>query len=224
MVAVKPTATPDRLARCSNSGMSETPQDRVLERLRALCDRHGLDAVSVKSGVSREYLRQLVRAYPLESGNPRSLGRKSAARLTQAYPDWMEPQHLPEGETRPRGQEAQILSQHSASYSPQFTWEALMTQQAMPQHFRVAMPDDSMSPRVRRGDVIEFDATLTPRSGDGVLVRTAAGALFFRLYRQGLPGAWEAHPVNPDFLPLHSARDELSVVAVMVGLPVHRWG
>ena len=204
--------------------MIATPHDHALERPRSLCARVGLDQVATATGLSLEYLRQLTKAYPLRSGNQRSVGRKAAAALSAAYPDWMDAQHAVEGDARPRGAVAQILSQHMAVYASQFTWEALMQEQAIPQQFRVAMPDDSMAPRVRRGDVMEFDAAETPRSGDGVLVRTEDGALLFRVYRQALPGAWEAHPVNPDYLPLQSQRDGLRVVAVMVGLPRHRWG
>lgn len=204
--------------------MVDTPHDQAIQSLRSLCDRVGIAQVAARSGLSSEYLRQLTKAYPLRSGNQRSVGRKAAAALTAAFPGWMDAQHSVEGDLRPRGLGAQILSQHVASYSPQFTWEALMNEAALPTQFRVAMPDDSMAPRVRRGDVMEFDASETPRSGDGVLVRTGDGTLLFRLYRQGRPGAWEAHPVNADYLPLHSDRDQLRVVAVMVGLPRHRWG
>lgn len=92
-----------------------------------------------------------------------------------------------------------------------------------PPTFRVSMPDDSMLPRVRRGDVLEFDAREQPRTGDGVLVRDAQGNLYFRIYRQAKPGQWEAHPVHTDYLPLHSERDGLTVVGVMIGAPRHRW-
>lgn len=224
MQLVKRSATQLGLARCSNTIMEPTPQDLVIARLRALCARKGLDAVAASSGLSREYLRQLIRAYPLQSGNPRSLGRSAAAKVTAAYPDWMEPQHSPAGDSRPRGAEAHVVSQGQASYSAQFTWEAIMTLSTIPSRFRVAMPDDSMAPRVRRGDLVEFDSTVQPRSGDGVLVQARDGALFFRVYKQGRPDAWQAHPVNPDFLPLDSERDGLRVVAVLVGLPMHRWG
>ncbi len=99
-----------------------------------------------------------------------------------------------------------------------------MKHKELPVTFCAAVPDDSMMPRVRRGDVLEFDTRETPRSGDGVLVRDDAGRLYFRVYRQGMPPAWEAHPLNSDYLPLKGGDVGLAVVAVMVGAPRHRWG
>lgn len=98
-----------------------------------------------------------------------------------------------------------------------------MKSDGVPETFRVSMPDDSMSPRVRRGDVLEFSSRETARTGDGVLVRDSQGNLYFRIYRQARPGQWEAHPVHTDYLPLHSDRDGLVVVGVMTGAPKHRW-
>lgn len=95
---------------------------------------------------------------------------------------------------------------------------------ALPPTFRVAAVDDSMAPRVKAGEVVEFAVGEAPRPGDGVLVRDSTGALYFRIYRQRRPGAWEAHPVNDAFQALESERDGLSVVAVLVGVPQQRWG
>lgn len=223
MLAVKPHATSLTLAQCLNIGMNETPHDHALVALRDLIDATGLGRVALKAQVSKEYLRQLYKNYPLKSGKPRSIGRDLADKLTSAFPTWMDRQHAPAGDQRPKGEVAHLLSQPIASYSPQFTWEAFMGLVDVPPTFRVAMPDDSMLPRVRRGDILEFDSREVARTGDGVLVRDGQGNLYFRLFRQAKPGQWEAHPVHPDYLPLHSDRDQLTVVGVMVGAPKHRW-
>lgn len=138
-------------------------------------------------------------------------------------PGWTEPQHPKEG-VKPRGAVAQVLSDTAVSYAPRFTWEQIMALPTLPPTFRVAVVDDSMAPRVRSGEVVEFAVGESPRPGDGVLVRDNAGALYFRLYRQRRPGAWEAHPVNDAYQALDSERDGLVVVAVLVGVPQQRWG
>lgn len=95
--------------------------------------------------------------------------------------------------------------------------------QELPQKFRVAAPDDSMAPRVRKGEVLEFDTTLQPRAGDGVLVRDDAGNFYFRTYRERRPGHWEAAAAHPDVLPLDSQAAGLQVLAVMTAV-FQRWG
>lgn len=204
--------------------MTPTPHDILVGALRALCDREGgHQVVAAEANISEGNLWQVLHGTKLPSGQPRGLGRRLQDKISQRYPDWLNSQHAVAGDKRPRGLGAQVLSDVSVSYSPQVTWEAIIKTEKLPATFRVAMPDDSMHPRVRRGDVLEFDTRETPRSGDGVLVRDTGGTLFFRIYRQARPGAWEAHPINPDYLPLHSDRDGLAVVGVMVGAPRHRW-
>lgn len=93
----------------------------------------------------------------------------------------------------------------------------------LPPQFRVAAPDDSMAPRVRKGELLELDTTLQPRAGDGVLVRDDAGHCYLRTYRERRPGHWEAAAVNPAFQALDSERDGLRVIAVVTAV-FQRWG
>ena len=101
-------------------------------------------------------------------------------------------------------------------------WGALMEGE-LPAVFEVAVPDDTMAPRVRAGQVVKFDTRETPRPGDGVLVVDTNGEWFFRLYRQGRRGAWEAAAENVAYETLQAERDGLKVVAVLVGVQA-RWG
>lgn len=199
--------------------------ETILARLSGLCSRAGgYKVVAEAAGVSADNLRQVLQGAKLPSGELRSLGRRVQDRITTAYPDWLNQQHTVAGSESRRGEVAQVMSHPMDSYSPQFTWEALRAMQTIPASYRVTAPDDSMLPRVRRGDVLEFNRDETPRSGDGVLVRDRDGNLYFRVYRQAHPGSWQAHPMNADFLPLDSELDGLTVVGVMVGAPRHRWG
>lgn len=104
-------------------------------------------------------------------------------------------------------------------------WEEIMDQHELPQLFSVSMNDDSMAPRVRTGDKLVFDSSLSnaPRPGDGVLVKDASGQAYFRLYRAGRLGHWEAHAMNQAFATLDSERDGLRVVAVLTAVQA-RWG
>ena len=80
-----------------------------------------------------------------------------------------------------------------------------------------------MSPRVRVGDTVELDQSLTACPGDGVLVRDSAGALYLRRYRETGAATWEAYPLNEAYRTLRSDADGLTVVAVVVGIPRQRW-
>lgn len=93
----------------------------------------------------------------------------------------------------------------------------------LPPRFRVAAPDDSMAPRVRAGEVLEFQTGLPPRPGDGVLVQDDAGHFYFRLYRERRPGHWEAHAISDAYQALDSQRDGLRVLAVLTAV-YQRWG
>lgn len=88
--------------------------------------------------------------------------------------------------------------------------------------FTVIAPDDSMHDRVKQGKVLEFDRRLKPTPGDGVLVADRFGDWYFRIYRAGPQGTFEAYPLNPAYRTLESARDGLEVLAVLSSSG--RWG
>jgi SOS-response transcriptional repressor LexA len=94
----------------------------------------------------------------------------------------------------------------------------------LPATFAVEIPDDAMAPRVRRGDVVRFTTELTPRPGDGVLVRDGAGHWYFRCYSERRPGDWEAVALNGGYQPLDSKTDNLTILAILVGIEQQRWG
>lgn len=125
--------------------------------------------------------------------------------------------------TRKKPSLAHSVSQSNVKLSPkQLDWGALMEGE-LPAVFEVAVPDEAMAPRVRSGQIVKFDTRETPRPGDGVLVVDNNGEWFFRLYRQGRRGAWEAAAENAAYETLQAERDGLKVVAVLVGVQA-RWG
>lgn len=116
---------------------------------------------------------------------------------------------------------AHQLSEPIRQTVPSIVWEQLMSEDqkgALPPVFRVAMPDDSMVPRIRQGAVLILSTELTPEVGDGVLVRDGTGQVHFRQYRAGRPGVWEAYAFNENYRPLESGRDGLVVLAVKVAI------
>lgn len=159
--------------------------------------------------------RSLVRAAAYLGVDPGWLATGSGS------PGWTDIQHSVAGEPPPRWEVAQVLSLPPIN-SPLITWGENMHKD-LPRKFRVAAPDDSMAPRVRAGELLEFDTSLQPRAGDGVLVRDDAGHHFFRIYRERRPGHWEAAALNPAFQGLDSERDGLHVLAVMTAV-FQRWG
>lgn len=117
---------------------------------------------------------------------------------------------------------AQVLSHPALTVVPVVPWDDLMNA-TLPPRFEIAMPDESMEPRIRPGNLVTFSRDEKPRAGDGVLVRDAAGSYYVRVYRRRTTAAWEAHAANSAFAPLDSERDGLTVMAVLVGVPA-RWG
>jgi hypothetical protein len=166
------------------------------------------------------------RARHSSTGTPQSIGDKMARHIEQRLGlprGWMDAPKIGEKSQR-YGANVGIIDAEPASNAVLLDWSALVPTDDLPAVFRVAMPDDSMAPRVRRGDIVRFSRDAQARPGDGVLVSDAQGQLFFRVYRQAKPGAWEAQPLNDAYTALHSDRDGLRVVAVLVGIDQQRWG
>jgi hypothetical protein len=91
----------------------------------------------------------------------------------------------------------------------------------LPEAFKVAAPDDSMAPRLKAGQVAEFEVGLDPRPGDGVLVLDAEGEPCIRRCRR-VRGGWEAYAEDGDnHLPFPIGTNQL--LAVLVGVHA-RWG
>lgn len=90
----------------------------------------------------------------------------------------------------------------------------------LPDLFWLELQDDAMAPRARAGKRMGFSRTEPVKGGAGVLVRDRGGKLHFRQYIEGAAGQWVAHAQNPGFADLHSERDGLELVAVLIA----EWG
>lgn len=92
----------------------------------------------------------------------------------------------------------------------------------LPRTFKVAAPDDSMAPRLKKGQLAEFETGVDFAPGDGVLVRDQQGNCYIRRCRR-FHGAWEAYAEDFDvFPPMPIGPSGLEVLAVLVGLHA-RW-
>lgn len=91
----------------------------------------------------------------------------------------------------------------------------------LPKAFKAAAQDDSMAPRLKAGQIAEFEVGLELRPGDGVLVRDGEGSPCIRRCRR-VRGEWEAYAEDGDnHLPFAFGPDQL--LAVLVGVHA-RWG
>ena len=152
-------------------------------------------------------------------GKARNLGdelcRHIEARL-QLPTGWMDQQHLSEGlSIRPEDQDVSLSRRDDAPV--RIEWEHIL-KDPLKREFQTTMPDASMEPDIPRGAGIIFVIDLQPEPGDFVLIKDRDGAPFVRELRQVKPGRWEAHALNPAFLPMDSERDGLQVLAVFDGI------
>lgn len=126
----------------------------------------------------------------------------------------------------PRDQESPTRPAHQVSLadaklsSPFIEWGVLEMIE-LPKAFKVAAPDDSMAPRLKAGQIAEFEVGLELRPGDGVLVKDAEGRPCIRRCRR-VRGEWEAYAEDADnHLPFSIGPGQL--LAVLVGVHA-RWG
>jgi len=206
--------------------MHEIGDIRLANLELVIAELGSLERLAVAADTSSVYLSQIRnRAQDSKTGRPRQMGTAMARRIETAAgkpPGWMDVHHTMEPPAH-GWDPAHILRPGAASNTPHVSWGERMSTE-LPAIFCVAIPDDSMAPRVRRGDVVRFSRSELARPGDGVLVSDRAGAWFFRIYRERRPGEWEAHPLNAAYQPLDAQHDGLRVLAVLVGIESQRWG
>jgi transcriptional regulator with XRE-family HTH domain len=136
-------------------------------------------------------------------------------------PMWLQDGKLPIRQDSPT-QNAHSVSLEDVKLSSQLIeWEVVRMKAKLPEAFKVAAPDDSMAPRLKAGQIAEFEVGLELRPGDGVLVRDAEGEPCIRRCRR-VQGEWQAYAEDGDnHLPFMIGPDQL--LAVLVGVHA-RWG
>lgn len=130
------------------------------------------------------------------------------------HPNWQDESPVGGAPTQIRGGLAHLPILSPATVTPSHKWGDIVPT-STPDVFSVALPDDSMAPDLPKGSVITFAAATTAKSGEGVLLTDKDGSMYFRQYRARTATAWQAVAKNPDYLPLDSVIDGLTVIAVM---------
>ena len=113
---------------------------------------------------------------------------------------------------------AQDMSHPRYHHAPkQIPWGALMTTALGPE-FQTELVDSAMAPELPAGARVILVTGIEPEAGDFVLISDRHGNHYLREYRILRPGVWQAHALNPAFLPLDFVRDGLKVLAVYDGV------
>jgi transcriptional regulator with XRE-family HTH domain len=195
----------------------------------SLADR--LKMVRERLGLSQADLADQVGISPGAIGNLEAGTRKTSRSLLQisralgVRPQWLQFGELPESVQSQVGiiPVAHPVILDEITVVPTIQWETLkMTTAELPDVFKLAAPDASMAPKVPQGTMVEFTRSLSPRPGDGVLVKDREGHFYLRIYREKRPGHWEAYAINEAYSPLDSQADGLAVVAVLTAV-AGRW-
>jgi len=79
-----------------------------------------------------------------------------------------------------------------------------------PHAFAVRIPDETMKPLYRRGDVVVFSPALPPACGDDCFVRFAGGGTTFRRYYQDDQEVIRLQPINSEYPPQYCRREEVT--------------
>lgn len=209
-------------------GMNPIGSVRLQNLERLIAELGSLERVAAAGNTTSVYLSQLRRgAVDRKTMRPREMGSTMARRLETACGKpfgWMD-QVSSTAETAPRlwGATPLPIEPLPVSNAPKVTWGE-QSMHRLPATFSTAIPDDSMAPRVRRGDIVRFSRDTAPRPGDGVLLTDTSGNWFFRIYRERRPGEWEAHPLNDAYQPMDGKEDKLQILAVLIGIEEQRWG
>ena len=209
---------------------SRAMDDPAVRALIALLAREGGNIVVGNTiRANPKTLYQIAAGVKLPSGRPRGVGRDLREKLQRHYPGWM--QSAPATEEPPpkypgavqtitpssTGMAQKVSYLQSSIVPPKLSWDLLMKSQ-LPPEFETNAPDNAMAPEVPAGTRCIFITGAPPAPGDWVIATDQAGTPHLREYRHLRGGAWEAHATNPAYLPMHSQRDGLTVIAILDGV------
>jgi hypothetical protein len=119
------------------------PDDYLTSMLTALCRRFSEDPlkgryhVASESGLSEQYIYQIISGKPMQNGEKRSVGKVARAKLSKAFPDWLEHDHAQYTLPAQDQQFINRIQQEVARYDvPQLIKDAIigMIKQQPPKH------------------------------------------------------------------------------------------
>lgn len=199
--------------------------------LLVLIQEHGTSAALAKViGKSDAQISQWKTAAPnSRTGRARGIADDTCRLIEQKTNKpmgWMDVEHFwglgshaTAGPATPEPDEAHSLSLDVYTVPSTIPWEVLMQTKELPQEFVVAMPDDALLPKVARGTKLIFERSdVLPEVGTGVLVEDGAGRRYVRRFGEAPGGGWRAQALNDAYASLESAKDNIRVLAVVVGV------
>jgi transcriptional regulator with XRE-family HTH domain len=205
--------------------MSTTVGARIVERAKA---HKGLNITQLADALGVSY--ETVRKWQSGETEPNRSRVVKIAELLDVSEQWVRFGDDPASDVTP------IFTNFSLSdtnHQPGlvFAWDEVIRmfktgiESALPDVFSVELTDDSLAGRARRGDVITLCRSKieTVEAGDGVLVKTSTEHYMLRIYKPKGDGTFIAEAMSPNYLPLHSDEDGLTLLAVVVGVPSCRW-
>lgn len=157
-----------------------------------------------------------IKAAKLFGLNPEWLatGRGPRAAREHSRPADLQLAPAPQHSLDPSGL-AHALSPQPFTLPPSLSWEQVMQSQELPESFVIDVPDEALSPKLPAGTKIVMERAARASPGECVMVQDKRGARYLRRYVQ-TPDGFEAQALGDAFASLHSERDGLQVLAVMV--------
>jgi transcriptional regulator with XRE-family HTH domain len=181
--------------------------ERLHEGGLARVSREGIDAIArIRAGVRgvasfREFRRESREAIEALGEDE----RRSLVETLQALSDWEAGK--PAGGHAPAGEEKRIPVFDAVPTGPAAECGALargflpvVSSRWKSTRWALAVSDDTMFPRLERGDLVVFEEAALPRNGDLVAVTIQGGGSMLGRYTR-MPGEIEIAPVNPAFPP-----------------------
>jgi transcriptional regulator with XRE-family HTH domain len=181
--------------------------ERLHEGGLARVSREGIDAISgIRAGVRgvesfREFRRESREAIEALGEDE----RRNLVETLQALSDWEAGR--PAGGPSPAGEEKKIPVFDAVPPGPAADRAGLargflpvVASRWKPSRWALAVSDDTMFPRLERGDLVVFEEAALPRTGDLVAVSIDGGGSLVGRYTR-VPGEIEIAPVNPAFPP-----------------------
>ncbi len=112
--------------------------------------------------------------------------------------------------------EARSMSLHAFTLPALVTWERVMQSEELPAQFVLEVPDGALGQKLPQGTRVVVERADAAAPGECVLVADKRGGRYIRRYVQAPGGEFEAQALDDAYVSLHSARDGLQVLAVMV--------
>lgn len=190
-------------------------QERRRVRLAAWVANHGGHAECARkfglTGSQASYLSQVLNGYSLAEKSARAW--EGRLRMPLNHLDQEDGPQV--AETPPTYVVAHEMSHLPFTLPPTLSWEAVMQSKELPARFVVQVPDAALEPNLPRGTEVVFERASQAAPGECVLVEDGQGGRYVRRYVQGVGGAFKAQAINDAYVTLESARDGLTVLAVM---------